>query len=251
MVAETDGIILRQTRLPGDRRMLVLLTRRFGKISAGTSIRLNGKTRSALALRVFTHGRYEIYHSRDSYNINSAETAESYFRIGEDVDKYMYASYALEFTEKILPEAEPAEQVLDLLLVFLQLLEGRKAKLKSLVVMYQWKLLALCGYMPSLTGCARCGKKDITEETAGISIVDGGLICRTCAESGRVNLRLLYEIRFDIIRTLEYIRGTDLRSLGRLALKDEVLSYLSELLKEYVSYHLDINKLKSELYLSD
>ena len=53
MITETDGIILKQTpRLPDDRRMLGF-TRKFGKISAGTSIRLNGKNKSSLALRVF------------------------------------------------------------------------------------------------------------------------------------------------------------------------------------------------------
>ena len=64
MITETDGIILKQIRLPDDRRMLVLFTRKFGKISAGTSIRLNGRNKSSLALRVFTHGRYELFFRR-------------------------------------------------------------------------------------------------------------------------------------------------------------------------------------------
>ena len=96
MITETDGIILKQTRLPDDRRMLVLFTRKFGKISAGTGIRLSGKSKSSLALRVFTHGRYELFFGGRSCNINAAETLNSYFKIGEDVDKYMMASYVLE-----------------------------------------------------------------------------------------------------------------------------------------------------------
>jgi DNA repair protein RecO (recombination protein O) len=248
MVTDTDGIILKQTKLPGDRRMLVMLTRRFGKISAGTGIKLNGRNKSALAIRVFTHGKYEIFHGRESFNINAAETIESYYGIGEDVDKYMYASYVLEFTEKILHEEQPAEDVLDLLLDFMKLLEIRKSKLKSLVVMYQWKLIALCGYMPSLKGCSHCNRRDV--ETVGLSIVDGGLVCEDCINSGTVNLRLLYSTKYDIIRILEFIRVNDMKSLGRLALKDDVSSYLFEILKEYVSYHLDINNLKSESYLN-
>lgn len=43
MVTETDGIILRQTKIARDRKMLVLFTRKFGKISAGTGIRQSGK----------------------------------------------------------------------------------------------------------------------------------------------------------------------------------------------------------------
>jgi len=250
MVTDTDGIILRQTRLPGDRRMLVVLTRRFGKISAGTSIKTNGKNKSALALRVFTHGKYEIYHGRESFNINAAETIESYFRIGEDVDRYMFASYALEFTEKILQDQSPAEEVLDLLLEFLSILENRNKGLHSLVVMYLWKLVQLCGYMPSLQGCAKCGSQESSENDAFFSIVDGGLVCRQCIASGRVNQRLLYQTDFGTIKILDFIRMSDMRSLGKLALKDEISRYLLKILRDYVSYHMDINELKSESYLS-
>lgn len=250
MVTDTDGVILRQTRLPGDRRMLVILTRRFGKISAGTGIRTNGKNKSALALRVFTHGKYEIFHGRTSFSLNAAETLESYYKIGEDVDKYMYASYALEFTEKILQEEEPAERVLDMMLDLLRLISVRKTKLQSLIVMYQWKLVDICGYMPSLHGCARCGRPESEITPGGLSVVDGGLVCMDCIKSGTVNMRLLYRNKFDIIKILDFIRVNDMRSLGKLALKDDVSAYLSEILKEYVSYHLDINKLKSESYLN-
>ena len=228
MVTDTDGVILRQTRLPGDRRMLVVLTRRFGKISAGTGIRTNGKNKSALALRVFTHGKYEIFHGRTSFSLNAA-------------DKYMYASYALEFTEKILQEEEPAERVLDMLLDLLRLISVRKTKLQSLIVMYQWKLVDICGYMPSLHGCARCGRPESEITPGGLSVVDGGLVCMDCIKSGTINMRLLYRNKFDIIRILDFIRVNDIRSLGKLALKDDVSAYLSEILKEYVSYHLDIN----------
>lgn len=80
MVTDTDGLILRQVKLPEDRRMLVLFTRKYGKISAGTNIKINGKNRSSLALRAFTHGRYELFRGREIFNINAAETLESILR---------------------------------------------------------------------------------------------------------------------------------------------------------------------------
>ncbi len=247
MVTETDGLILRQIKLPDDRRMLVLFTRKYGKISAGTSIRLNGKNKSSLALRAFTHGRYELYHGREIYNINAAETLESYFRLGEDIDKYMLASYALEFTDKVVPESQPGEKILDNLLDFLRILTVRKSKLKSLLIVYQWKLLCLCGYMPELDRCAKCGK-DLPP--AGFSVVDGGAICNDCKTSGRVNLSLLYDINFDIIKTLKFISGNDMKAFEKLALQDDISDRLEEIVRKYVSYHLDINKLKSETFIT-
>ncbi len=246
MITETDGIILKQIRLPDDRRMLVLFTRKFGKISAGTSIRLNGRNKSSLALRVFTHGRYELFFGGKSCNINAAETIDSYFGIGGDIDKYMLASYALEYTERLLPENQPQEELFEMLVSFLRLLEKRRAKPESLVLVYQWKALGVCGYMPYLDSCVRCGKQDAD---GAFSVADGGLICADCKNSGQINKSLLYDLRFDIIKILKSIRDNRIDAFENLALHDEVFEYLNSLLRDYISYHLDINNLKSEIYL--
>ena len=248
MITETDGIILKQTRLPDDRRMLVLFTRKVGKISAGTSIRLNGKNKSSLALRVFTHGRYDLFFGGKSCNVNAAETLNSYFKIGEDIDKYMLASYILEFTDRLIMENQPNEKLFELLVEFLRLLERRKTKPESLILIYQWKALDTCGFMPGLDGCVRCGVP-VTPPQGSFSVADGGLICEDCANSGSVNKRLLYNMEFDIIRILKSIRDNEISVFENLALNDGIYDCLKSILRDYISYHLDINKLKSESYL--
>lgn len=247
MITETDGIILKQVRLPDDRRMLVLFTRKFGKISAGTSIKLNGKNKSSLALRVFTHGRYELFFGGRSCNVNAAETVSSYFGIGEDIDKYMLASYILEYTDRLLPENQPQEELFELLVDFLRLLEKRRTKPESLALIYQWKALGACGFLPHLDSCVRCGE---TEADGAFSVADGGLICAACRDSDRVNKRLLYDLKFDIIKILKSICGNRIAAFENLALNDEVYDYLNSILRDYISYHLDINNLKSEIYLT-
>lgn len=248
MITETDGIILKQTRLPDDRRILVLFTRKFGKISAGTSIQLNGKNKSSLALRVFTHGRYELFFGGKSCNVNAAETLDSYFKIGEDIDKYMLASYILEFTDRLIMENQPNEKLFELLVEFLRLLERRKTKPESLILIYQWKALDTCGFMPGLDGCVRCGAP-VTPPQGSFSVADGGLICEDCGNSGSVNKRLLYNMEFDIIRILKSIRDNEISVFENLALNDGIYDCLKSILRDYISYHLDINKLKSESYL--
>ncbi|MGI6206154.1 MAG: DNA repair protein RecO [Anaerovoracaceae bacterium] len=246
MVTETDGIILRQTRISRDRRMIVLFTRKFGKISAGTGIRQSGK-KSSLPIRPFTHGRYELYCGRNSYNIDAAETIESFYDIGEDVDRFFCASCALEFTDKVLAEGMPAEGVLDALLDFLRILSKRKKKLRSFLIMYEWKVLYLTGYGPVTDRCASCGRE---APAAGFSIVDGGTVCQSCVDAGRINMRLLYSIKFDIIQILKFISLNTIDSFANLAFSSETTEYLDKILHEYVSYHLDIRGLKSESYLS-
>ena len=81
MITDTEGIVLRQIRTSYGRRMILLFSKKFGKISAGTGIGERGKSKSSLALRPFTYGRYELFKGRDSYNINSAEALRSYYAI--------------------------------------------------------------------------------------------------------------------------------------------------------------------------
>ncbi|MDD2217931.1 MAG: recombination protein O N-terminal domain-containing protein, partial [Eubacteriales bacterium] len=55
---------MKQTKATNGRRMIVLFSKKYGKISAGTGITEKGKGKSALAMRPFTFGRYELYKSR-------------------------------------------------------------------------------------------------------------------------------------------------------------------------------------------
>lgn len=247
MITETDGVILRQTSIANDRKMLVLLTRKFGKISAGTGIRPTGKRRSSLPLRAFTHGRYELYHGRSMFNVDAADTIESFYQIGENVDSFFCASYALEFTDRMLMENLPAEPVLDALLSMLRILSVRKKELRSLLIIYQWKILQLLGHMPALDVCAKCGSR---QDAAGLSIVDGGVICSRCRASGTVNMRLLYDLKFDIIRILKFIAKNEMKAFSNLTFNGETADYLDDILRSYLAYHLDIKDLKSESYLT-
>ena len=247
MITETDGIILKQTNIAHDRKMLVLLTRRFGKISAGTGLPAIGKKKSSLPLRPFTHGRYELFHGRKIFNIDGAETIESFYEIGENVDSFFCASCALEFTDKALMENMPAERVLDTLISLLRILSARKTGFRSLLMIYQWKVLQHLGFMPGLNLCVKCGSGS---GAAGLSISDGGVICESCRDSGTVNMRLLYDLKFDIIRTLRFIEKNEMEAFSHLAFREDTAKYLYEILKDYVLYHLDIEELKSEAYIS-
>ena len=126
MLTDTEAIVLRQVKTSYGRKMILLFSKKYGKISAGTSIGEKGRSKSSLALRPFTYGRYELFKNRDSYNINGADVIKSYYKIGEDVDKYMNGAYVLEFTEKALAEEVPAPAVFELLKDFFDLLENRK-----------------------------------------------------------------------------------------------------------------------------
>ncbi len=243
MYTHTEGIILRQTKTLHSRRMIVLFSERYGKISAGTYISERGKSKSSLALRPFTLGRYELYKNRDSYNINASETVESFFSIGEDVEKFMAASYALELTNRLLPEDEPAAGIFNLLKEFLKLLEHRKDDYDALLICYMLKALQMSGNGPQLKMCCRCGRQDNLKH---FSIHDGGLLCSACpADEEKLNT-LIFELSDDIINVVRFMESHPIRSMWPLALPKDTEHCLKGILRSWYAYHLGIDNLKSE-----
>lgn len=246
MYTETEGIILKQTKITGGRRMLTIFTKKFGKISAGTSLNERGKNKTALALRPFTYGKYELNKQNETYHISGGDVINSHFAIGEDVDKFAFASYILELTDKLLPEDAPSLPMFLLLTDFLGMMEARSKNVETLVIGYQVKALKNSGSEPSLDSCVLCGAK---EELTGFSVPMGGVVCKDCRRSQNMNERLLYEIEFDIVNILRYIMESPLTSLKRLALDDRTLLVLRQMMRSYFAYHMDINGLKSEDFM--
>ena len=236
-----EGIIFRQTKTGDGRRMILLFTKKYGKISVGAGAGERGKSRSSLALRPFTHGSYQIFQGRNYYNLDKAETIESYYSIGEDLDKYMYASYVLELTEKLIPEEVPQPGIFSLLIEFLAELSQRKKQYETLVLAYEVKVLRILGMFPELTACTSCGHKDNLHH---FSVSSGGMVCDDCVKNQRDSL--IYSPKFDIVGILNYFALNSLRSFRKIALDDAVAGQLQTIIRDYISYHLDIGGLKSE-----
>lgn len=247
MYTDSEGIILRQVKTTNGRRMVLIFSKKYGKISAGSSISEKGRSKAALAMRPFTFGRYELFKNRDSYNINSAEAIKSFYKIGEDVDKYMCASYVLEFTDKILIDEQPVPALFDMLIEFFDMLSERQKKYETLVIGYMIKAMAMMGSVPELDSCVICGSKD---PATHFSVKDGGAICEKCSNNHVLgpNASLIFKVNTDIIGVLKYFLKNPLSSLKKIGLDEDIQKELRVLLRSYGEYHLDIKRLKSESF---
>lgn len=250
MKFETEGIVLKQIKTAGGGRIVVLLSSRYGKISVGSRISEGGRSKSALAMHPFTYGRYQIFKNKDIYNIDSAETIKSFYGLGEDIDKYMAASYVLEFTEKIIPYEQPQNAILKLVYEFFSELEKRESKYETLVLAYRIKVLKILGIMPELECCIQCGKN---AQPVAFSIHEGGLLCKKCYENTANNEddALIYTINFDIVGILKYFVKKPLSDFKNIALRADILNQIEEIIKKYISYHLDVGRLKSEAFIEN
>lgn len=244
MFTETEGIILRQIKIAGGRRIVLLFSDKYGKISAGTGLNERGNGKNALAVRPFTYGRYELFKKGDFVNINGGESIDSHYSIGEDVDKFMEASFALEFLDKITEEQMPATNLFFLTKKFLAELERRKERCEILVIAFMLKAVSMLGYAPVLDGNGNC---KTNENIRFFNIPDGGVFCEDCPDTKADGL--IYRVDFDIVNVLKFMLIHPLEDLRNLAVKEELGRYLRKLVLDYAKYHLDIGDLKSESFI--
>ena len=257
MYTDTDGIVFRQVKAPAGRRMVLIFTRKYGKISVGSSITEGkGRSKAALAVRPFTYGRYDLFVNRGYYDLNSAEVKRSYYSLGENLDKYMYASFVLELAEKMLPEEAPHPAMLDLILAFLASMERKKTGYLTTVLAFEVKALSIMGALPVLDCCSICGRKRDPSAEKGkpvaFSIQDGGIICRECLkkkaakeERNRTG-QLIYTPEFDIVNITKYFLKKPVSAFDAVALEDGVSREMQRVVREYISFYFDIGRLKSE-----
>lgn len=245
MYIDTEGIILRQTKTTNGRKMVILFTKKFGKIGAGSNIAETGKNKTSLALRPFTIGRYQIQKNGEYYNIFRADVVTSHYKIGENIDKYLNCSFILELTDKVIEEGDKNPRVYNLLLDFFQIIETRNQKYDTLVLAYEVKLLNAIGIMPNVESCVVCGEKNNLNH---FSIPDGGMICDECYVKHTENSEesLIFSSNFVIINVVIYFLRNPLEALKNISLQDDVSKKLRKILRMYIDFHLNIGKLKSE-----
>jgi DNA repair protein RecO (recombination protein O) len=255
MDAHTEGIVLKQTKILRGRRMITLFSKEYGKLGAGTSIAEKGRDRSSLAIRPFTHGTYDLRKGRGAWHINGAEVLRGFYRIAEDPDKFANCSYALEFTEKLLPEESPAPGLFALLTEYFDMMERRRKKFDSLTVAFLFKAFCLWGAAPEIERCARCGNPPQGVFFYGVK--DGGLVCGACRDAKEAqNIppadddRLLYPLDFAILKVMRYFLERPLRDLAHLASDESALSALKRIAREHAAWHLGVSGLKSEAFFN-
>lgn len=254
MQITSDGIVLRQRKIANNRRMIVIFTKQYGKISAGTSINERNRSRSALALRPFSFAEYDLFRGRESYSINSASVRKSYFSIGEDYEKFLTASAFLEYLDKILQDEEPMPGIFDLAMDFMESISATKQNPDTLLYAFIIKSFRFLGVSPELKCCVNCGKaseefgSDGRGRTPGkiklFSVTSGGIICEGCAEREKSSVgTLIYRPSFDIIEVFRFFLSKPIRTFEKVSLKPEVSDMIRKILAEYTRFYLEADVL--------
>lgn len=107
----------------------------------------------AAAIDLFSYSDFLIFFNKDQYCVDGAETNRIFYHLREDLEKTSLAAYMGELAETLVPQGEPAQEYLSLMLNCLHLLETDQRTVDFIKPLFELRLLTMAGYMPDLVGC--------------------------------------------------------------------------------------------------
>jgi len=178
-----EGIVLRTHQLGEADRIVTLLTREHGKVRAVAKGVRRTSSRFGSRLEPFMVADVQLYEGRSLDTVTQVETVGSYGRqVCADYVLYTAGAAMLETADRLVEaEHEPAVQQYLLLVGAVRALAERQRPAGLVLDSYLLRALAVAGWAPSFTDCARCGTPGPHHAFAAGS---GGAVCASCRPPG-------------------------------------------------------------------
>ncbi len=177
-----EAIVLRTHKLGEADRIITMLTRTRGRVRAvAKGVR---RTRSRFGSRLEPGMVVDVqcYEGRNLDTVTQAETLAAYGEaIARDYPAYTAATAMLEVAITLTEEHEPQTQQFLLLAGALRSLAERGHEPTLVLDAFLLRSLAVAGWAPSFSDCARCGAPG---PHRAFSVQSGGAVCPPCRPPG-------------------------------------------------------------------
>ncbi|MBI3185083.1 MAG: DNA repair protein RecO [Myxococcales bacterium] len=218
-------------------RLATLFTAGRGKLTAFAAGARKSKRRFAGALEPFTLLQVQLVERRgETYRLDAAEVEATFPAVRADLPRIARALYSLELCRELLREREPHLELFELLLAYLEALEGGAGP--TSLVGFELSALARAGLMPRFSPCAVCGGP--TGERPRFDPDHGGVVCEGCAWASPQSVPMS-PTEVEALRALQ--------AGARTPLPRELRHRARALLNLFIAHHLG-RKLKSVDFLS-
>jgi len=180
-----EAIVLRTQKLGEADRIVTLLTRTHGVVRAVAKGVRRTKSRFGSRLEPFMHIDVQLYRGRNLDTITQVETLNRHAdAIGQDYQLYTAGTAILETAQRLTESEEGTTQQFLLLSACLQALAQRREPADLILNSYLLRALAIAGWAPSFTDCAKCGRSG---PHRAFAVIAGGAVCSVCRPPGAVS----------------------------------------------------------------
>lgn len=228
------AIVLRRMDLGETDRVLRLLTREAGRLSAIAKGARRPTSRFAGSTEPFTASRMLLATGKTFQIVSQCEVECAFPSLRQDLERIARAAYVCELVERLTDEQEPLPALFDLTKETLQALEAVQVDLDTAMHVFELKLLAERGYQPQVSCCVQCGAP-VGPSGVGFSASMGGALC----PAHRHDAPDALPIRARTLRFMAHMIAAPVDTAFRLRLPPEVQTDLANCLRSYIAWHTE------------
>ena len=231
----TEGIVLRRRDFGESDRILVLFTRKLGRVSVIAKGSRKPSSRMAGHLELFMRSTFLVSRGRNLHILTQAETIEPYEELRKNLLGVGLGAYVIELIDAVTYDEGSNLKLYDLLVSTLELLAAG-ADPDIMVRYFELHALDLVGFRPELFRCVEC-KKEIIEQNQFLSGELGGVVCPDCA-LGIVGGGI-HPLTSRVLKYLRHIQRSALQDLLSLDVPSEIKEGLERILQYYLEHTLE------------
>ncbi|HGJ67350.1 TPA: DNA repair protein RecO [bacterium] len=244
-IKRSKAIVIGSYPLRESDKIIVFLTRDFGKIRAVAKGVRNIKNKLCGRLELLTFGEL-IYFERtgkDLHSINSFDIIEPFQMLREDLLKMAYCSYIAELVQHVISEEETDPQIFDLTLSMMSMIAINNEP-EIIIRAYELRLLEKMGLKPRLDSCILCSA-EIDDLNPKFSVKNGGILCNKCSNSENN----IFTISRGSLEVMKKMQESSLEFISRLRLSEQNRQEITKALLSFLTFHTDIKNLRSLSFL--
>lgn len=232
----TDGLIIKENNVGESDRVVVVLTRDKGLISAFVSGARKPKSKNAAATALLCYSHLTFNQTKETYRITESEAIDVFFELRRDIERLSLAQYICELCGAVVPYETESEEFLRLALNSLYFIARKNTDLHVVKAVTELRLMLISGFMPDLVGCRECGSDRAFP--LYLDNANGNILCADCraAMPYHEGFSELDKTTFAAMRHIIY---SDFERLYSFSLPRQSARYLSLVTEHYLTVQLD------------
>ncbi len=233
MIINTQAIVIKAIKHKEYDLILVLFTRKLGKVSVVAKGARKSKSSLLSCSQIFTYGNYTLRRRGDMYILSQGDVIKSFYNLAYNLDAFTYATHITAILNNNLLEHQKNDRIFKLYAHTLKYLSENEYSEELLSRIFELKFLDYIGMKPQISVCVTCGSKNF--DNAMFNVFEGGVVCENCSK------KYLENIKIDIttLRFMEYILSRDINNISNISVSKYVQYQLNNILKKYLLAYMD------------
>ena len=233
MYESFKGLVLRETQYKDNDKLLSILTREAGLITAKARGVKSQKSKLRSGCGLLTYSSFSLYEKNGFYTITEADPIEMFSRLRQDLELLSLGTYFAQVLETVSSHGQSDPEVLSLGLNCLYALDRLDKPQAMMKAVFELRLMCLIGYTPMLEECAACGSGD----ASCFLLEQGTLLCEVCRQTVPVGNRLT--LSGGVLAAMRHITGCEKKQLLSFALPESSLRELGEATEKFMQAQLN------------